>query len=340
MLDTGGALLRGQTSKMASTGVKYLCTIFFFLPLIYGDYDSRDYLKREHSLVKPYSDVNWDFTGSTIVTNNFVRLTPDRQSMRGAIWNTVPCRVRSWELHVHFKVHGTGRDTLFGDGFAVWYTKNRMTTGEVFGNKDYFSGLGIFFDTYSNHNGPHAHGHPYISAMVNNGTLKYDHDRDGTHTELAGCEAHFRGATSETYVAVRYEKNKLTVSTDIDGSNSWKQCFSADGVRLPTGYFIGATATTGDLADNHDIISLKLYDIVTDEVSDETDYSKIDPSADIFAPPRDHINDNSGGYISSRLTGWRLLVIIIVAVIGVGVCAMVGFIIYTNQQEGRRKRFY
>ena len=28
--------------------------------------------------------------------------------------------------------------------------------GPVFGNKDYFVGLAIFFDTYSNHNGEHA----------------------------------------------------------------------------------------------------------------------------------------------------------------------------------------
>ena len=57
------------------------------------------------------------------------------------------------------------------------------------------------------------HGHPYISAMVNNGTLHYDHDRDGTHTELAGCEAQFRNKPHDTYVAVRYERNTLTVST-------------------------------------------------------------------------------------------------------------------------------
>ena len=38
-------------------------------------------------------------------------------------------------------------------------------------------GLAIIADTYSNHNGPHNHQHPYISAMVNNGTLTYDHDR-------------------------------------------------------------------------------------------------------------------------------------------------------------------
>jgi hypothetical protein len=40
-----------------------------------------------------------------------------------------------------------------------------------------YLGLAIVADTYSNHNGPHNHNHPYVSAMVNNGTLHYDHDR-------------------------------------------------------------------------------------------------------------------------------------------------------------------
>jgi len=36
--------------------------------------------------------------------------------------------VRNWELHVHFNVHGQGKN-LFGDGFVVWYTKERMQLG-------------------------------------------------------------------------------------------------------------------------------------------------------------------------------------------------------------------
>lgn len=46
--------------------------------------------------------------------------------------------------------------------------------------------------------------------MVNNGTLYYDHDRDGTHTQLAGCEARFRNMEHETYIAIRYENDKLS----------------------------------------------------------------------------------------------------------------------------------
>lgn len=59
------------------------------------------------------------------------------------------------------------------------------------------------------------HGHPYISAMVNNGSLSYDHDRDGTHTELAGCEAKFRNVDHDTHVVIRYENDILTVSASF-----------------------------------------------------------------------------------------------------------------------------
>ena len=34
-----------------------------------------------------------------------------------------------WELHVHFKVHGSGAE-LFGDGLVIWYTKHRLEPGE------------------------------------------------------------------------------------------------------------------------------------------------------------------------------------------------------------------
>jgi len=44
--------------------------------------------------------------------------------------------------------------------------------------------------------------------MVNNGSLHYDHDRDGTHTELAGCSSLFRNKDYDTYLAIRYEGSR------------------------------------------------------------------------------------------------------------------------------------
>ena len=36
--------------------------------------------------------------------------------------------------------------------------------------------------------------------------------------------------------------------TDIENDGEWKPCFQVSGVRLPTSYYIGLSAATGDLA--------------------------------------------------------------------------------------------
>ncbi len=36
--------------------------------------------------------------------------------------------------------------------------------------------------------------------------------------------------------------------TNIFGNDDWKTCFVVNDVDLPTGYYFGATAATGDLA--------------------------------------------------------------------------------------------
>lgn len=305
----------------------------------FGVWNTNDYLKREHSVIKPYqasgiSIPYWDFTGSVMITNSYIRLTPDSQSRSGAIWNNVPCTVRNWELQVHFKIYGKGKD-LYGDGMAIWYTKQPLTAGTVFGSVDYFHGLGVFLDTYANQNGKHNHGHPYISAMVNNGTLHYDHDRDGTHTELAGCDAKFRNSEHDTHLSIRYEKDVLTVSTDIDGKNAWRECFTVKGVRLPTGYYFGASATTGDLSDNHDIISIRVYELEVPGDKEDEDRSKIAPAAAFFAPPRDHVDDPP-----PPMSGTKLFIIICLALLGLCVCIIGGVMVFQRSQDSTRKRLY
>ena len=51
------------------------------------------------------------------------------------------------------------------------------------------------------------------------------------------------------------------VSTDILGKNAWAECFRVQGVVLPTGYYLGLSAATGDLSDNHDVLSVKTYEL-------------------------------------------------------------------------------
>ncbi|XP_003401073.2 vesicular integral-membrane protein VIP36 [Bombus terrestris] len=311
------------------------------LELVTAEWNTNDYMKREHCLIRPYQVSGttipyWDFMGSTMITNNYIRLTPDSQSKQGAIWNSVPCYVRNWELQVHFKVHGKGKD-LFGDGFVIWYARERMKTGPVFGNQDYFQGLAIILDTYSNHNGPHNHQHPYISAMVNNGSLHYDHDRDGTHTQIAGCEANFRNLEHDTHINMRYEWDTLTVSTDFSNKAAWKECFSVNDIKLPTGYYFGISATTGDLSDNHDILSIRLFELdLPIDIKDQEDRSNILPSAAYFDAPREHVDDPKQSTISKIMFFLLMLVVALASI----ACVVIGIMWYQKHLENSRKRFY
>ncbi|KAL6445477.1 hypothetical protein ACFW04_000807 [Cataglyphis niger] len=321
--------------------ILWLLLIVGILESFAAEWNTKDYMKREHCLNKPYQGTGmtipyWDFMGSTMVTNNYIRITPDLQSKQGALWNSIPCHVRNWELQVEFKVHGKGKD-LFGDGFAIWYTKERMKPGPVFGNQDYFQGLAVILDTYSNHNGAHSHQHPYISAMINNGSLHYDHDRDGTHTQLAGCEAKFRNVEHPTYIAIRYEKDTLTVSTDIANKLGWKQCFQVNEVKLPTGYYIGISATTGDLSDNHDILSIRLFELdQPDDPKDQEDRSQIVPSAAFYDAPRERVEDAK----QSGMSGIKLFLIMLISALILIACLVIAIMLYQKHQENNRKRFY
>ncbi|XP_055285466.1 vesicular integral-membrane protein VIP36 [Moschus berezovskii] len=305
-----------------------------------------EHLKREHSLIKPYHGIGssstllWDFQGSTMLTSQYVRLTPDERSKEGSIWNHLPCFLKDWEMHVHFKVHGAGKKNLHGDGIALWYTRDRLVPGPVFGSKDNFHGLAIFLDTYPNDETTER-VFPYISVMVNNGSLSYDHSKDGRWTELAGCTADFRNRDHDTFLAVRYSRGRLTVMTDLEDKNEWKNCIDITGVRLPTGYYFGASAGTGDLSDNHDIISMKLFQLMVEHTPDEEsiDWTKIEPSVNFLKSPKDNVDDPTGNFRSGPLTGWRVFLLLLCALLGIIVCAVVGAVVFQKRQE-RNKRFY
>jgi mannose-binding lectin 2 len=87
------------------------------------------------------------------------------------------------QIEFEFKIHGKGN--LHADGMALWLTKQRATSGPVFGATDKFEGLGIFFDTYKN-NRPGV-TFPYVMAMLGDGKTSYDKNTDGKDQELAGC---------------------------------------------------------------------------------------------------------------------------------------------------------
>jgi lectin, mannose-binding 2 len=233
--------------------------------------------------------------------NSYVRLTQEKASQRGWLWSKLvreylPCvkialftvvdwlthldveikkslKARSWVIEFEFKVGGDA--SVPGDGFAFWYVKEKEAEGPVFGYKDLFEGLGVFFDTFMN--GPRyvsfppsyrfatknkyvvqcvliflmhmwQHAFPFIMGAVGDGKSAYDLLNDGKANEIGSCTASFRNKDTPTKARIKYIRDEfLEVSINLDESVDWKTCFRVDGLTLPTSGYIGFTSITGEV---------------------------------------------------------------------------------------------
>ncbi|KAJ4304443.1 hypothetical protein N0V88_002056 [Collariella sp. IMI 366227] len=221
-------------------------------------------MKEEEDSVKsigPYLDSDmqsrwFDFGGDTIIrTDQYIRLTSDHPSQMGWLFSRVPLTATNWEIEVEFKIHG--KNQLYGDGFAMWLTKERGKLGPVFGSTDKFEGLGIFFDTYKN-NRPGV-VFPYVMAMVGDGKTSYNKDSDGKENEFAGCSARgLRHANVPTKARLTYFQDKmLKLELQYKSEGEWTLCFETnEPPAIPQVAYLGFSAETGELSDNHDIISV------------------------------------------------------------------------------------
>ncbi|KAK2590220.1 hypothetical protein QQS21_012096 [Conoideocrella luteorostrata] len=216
---------------------------------------------RTHSIQQPYLDSDmqsrwFDFGGDTIVrTDSYIRLTSDLPSQTGWLFSRVPLTATNWEVEVEFKI--SGKNQLYGDGFAMWVTKQRGQMGEVFGSTDKFEGLGIFVDTYKN-NRPGV-VFPYVMAMYGDGHKSYNKNDDGKDGELAGCSARgIRHASVPTKMRLTYVQDKqLKLDLQYREEDEWQSCFEVDNPpQIPNIAYLGFSAETGELSDNHDIISV------------------------------------------------------------------------------------
>jgi len=278
----------------------------------------------------------WDFGGNAMITGNHVRLTSEKPGENGYLWNNAPTEFKNWELHLQFRIKSAKSKKMGGDGIALWYTRDRMEKGNVFGAKNTFIGLGVFLDTFAN-DWNNAHNFPHVSAMVSNGDLTYNHDKDGIDEAIGSCSANLRDQSHETYLLVRYENRKLTVKTDVDDNVKWQNCFEVDGVNLPKGFYFGMSSATGDLFDNHDVISLKVYEIELSEADaaaeiEEDDKvgvatAKVDDDAVKPTSSSSRDQDGEGGGVFKYF-----LVLLALGLI-------IGVVIYFRQED-RSKRFY
>ncbi|OQR96578.1 lectin [Achlya hypogyna] len=226
-----------------------------------------------------YVNGSWIYGGSTEVKKGFVRLTPDRQSKKGYLWNNERIGRDTFSTILTFRISGQGKK-WFGDGIGLWITtSDNYQYGDNHGFVGDFTGVGIILDTFVNPE--HKGGHKDVSIQVNDGTKTLDVLNDETKI---GCDAavryyeesdSFNPVHSAARIKVKIdEANRLRVDVDAKNEGAWTRCYEGD-LALPRGWLaratVGISAATGGVADNHDVLKLSSYEFADDPAITQAD---------------------------------------------------------------------
>ena len=241
-----------------------------------------DAIVQHHSLIPPLLEEywsaglhHWDFGGAAAVTDEYVRLTPNKQSREGYLWNDQPSHLNSWTVFLGFRLHSPS--SLGGDGFAMWYTDGAKTEGgPLFGHPEKPRGLGIIFDTFDN-NG--LKDNPTVSVIVGDGTETFRTDNDLQDQRLGGCSFNFRNSDKNDIIQAIIEYSGDSLKILLASHTQKLACATISPLSLPDGNYFGLTSHTGHLADNNDIHHFIVTAPKEDRLRDEQEMAKNAPGA-------------------------------------------------------------
>ena len=141
---------------------------------------------------------------------------------------------------------------------SFWATTSQFWRDDL---ESHFKGFGLVLDTFVNN---HAHEHRDILFLTaNDGAPVLAKEPIGCNSEYRYWEGlHDFSAANFSGVRISYQHGRVSVFVDPRGTEAWTECFR-DAVIAPGegwtqatgGMYLGLSAKTGDLADNHDVLS-------------------------------------------------------------------------------------
>jgi mannose-binding lectin 2 len=169
---------------------------FYGIFLLFLSLSAASEVLEYHTFQSPFQDVDsagqrivndhWRTHGAAVVNNNFIRLTPDRQSKKGAVWSRRAVGVPSFSTVLKFRISGQGK-MFFGDGVGLWFVQQSFyNEGDLHGFQEKFSGIGIIFDTFKNTE--NLASHRDVTVLVNDGTKTYEM----MTADVQGCNTNVR----------------------------------------------------------------------------------------------------------------------------------------------------
>ena len=128
-----------------------------------------------------------------------------------------------------------------------------------------------------------------------------------------------------------YQETSLKVELQYKkDSDEWTECFETGPLKLPQTAYLGFSAETGELSDNHDIISITSHNLHvrtkmgTEKVKDGSGSKPVKVESKPYNP---------GGEKESGSWRWFLLKIVIFGIVCVG--GYVGWTVYRANRRGR-----
>lgn len=204
----------------------------------------------------------WSFGSSSVVTDDYVRLTTKSPTAKGYFWNRHPNHLESFVANTTLRFWqrsaGWFADATDG-GVGIWYTAAtpRHMPTQFFGNVDVFDGLGIILD--------HSDS---ISVVVGDGERSVGSLKESRRAFCAVKRLEMHKITIS--VSYRAESKELAVMyhTWMDPKSPGKEnlCTVVHDVNLPLRNYFGVTGSNSEHAQaEHDLFSFFVKPLRSDD---------------------------------------------------------------------------
>ena len=137
-----------------------------------------------------------------------------------------------------------------------------------------------------------------------------------------------RGASVPTKIRLTYyQEQSFKVELQYKSADEWTDCFEIGAIKIPSVSYLGFSAETGELTDNHDIIQVSSYNMHITEAWKNVDNDKGSrkTKGKSYNPNRVR---QSGGWV------WFILKLSLIPVVLVG--GYVGYTAYRSSKRGSR----
>jgi gliding motility-associated-like protein len=222
----------------------------------------------------PVNTTGWTMVGPTVVSGDFVQLTPDVNDNSGSIRLNEPINLKycdKWKIEFDFRMDSS--QTYNGDGIAFWYLANppvASVLGSGIGVSQNAIGFIVGFDTYNNATGSTgmskvhvAYGQVQNTTDTNNVEF-FNIPGSSFHSPDLNSTLPFQGSAYK-HVEVTAEVDPAApanwiVKITINGTVICNQSFAPSGAAaaMTVGYF-GFSASTGGARSRHSIKNVKVF---------------------------------------------------------------------------------